>query len=543
MNKINYKIIFLFLIALSLVLTGCSSSVEYNVIDFDLTDEGTNLYTKEYSNDTEQVYISEVVECENKKAKVEFYYDAEKTDLVTTDSVLIVEGDNLVYGTINFGNGTSVDIILNLYRLRMFTVSFKTDCKTGVEDQYVEENSCAIVPDVELTKAGYKFAGWDYKFSRPITSDTIINAQWKANAYTVTYDTTGGEVASPETLVTYGETYELETPTREGYVFLGWQYNGRFLSTERWLISEDITVTAVWEVETRTYEIEYIIVGAVGPNLQRTYTNKEEVVLRTPYKSGYKFMGWYFEGNFSGERVYKLPKGTEGNLTLYAKWQKYTLDNQKISFLGDSITTFYSSSSSINSLYSGENQFYYPIYSSTVKTVEKTWWYQVVQGTNTSFLVNDSWSGSSCYNNGNEYNQGAMNYNRINNLKGSDIVVILIGTNDNVNGHSQDNFTKAYSTMLKRIREVCPDAYIFCCTLGYASYNNYYYKEATRLAYNDIIRTVTVDYDAAVVELSEVQTEATYQSLLGDALHLNDYGMTVIANKVIETIKNYVGAI
>ena len=61
--------------------------------------------------------------------------------------------------------------------------------------------------------------------------------------------------------------------------------------------------------------------------------------------------------------------GTEGNLTFYSKWEKFNLEGAKISFLGDSITTFYSSSSPVNSLYSGENQYYYPIYSGDVKTV------------------------------------------------------------------------------------------------------------------------------------------------------------------------------
>ena len=54
------------------------------------------------------------------------------------------------------------------------------------------------------------------------------------------------------------------------------------------------------------------------------------------------------------------------------------------------------------------------------------------------------------------------NYNRINNLKGSDIVVILIGTNDNVNGFTNNQFTSAYNTMLDRINEVCPGAFVFC---------------------------------------------------------------------------------
>ena len=542
MKKINFKLIFLFLIGFMLMLTGCSVDMTYTVNGFVLKDEASNIYVKEYSYDTESVVLSDIIDCKDKKAKLEFYVDEEQTEKIESPSVLIVDGDNYVYCIVKFSNGNSSPLILNLYRLKLCTVTFETNCKTKVEEQVVEENSLAEEPNVTLERSGYAFVGWDYKFNKPITGDTVISAKWKANSYTVTYDPNGGEVEFGNAVVTYGEAYELDIPTREGYIFLGWKYNGRYLTADKWLIAENITATAVWELETRTYEIEYIIVGAVGPNLQRTYSNKEEVVLRIPYKNGYRFLGWYYESNFSGERIYKLPVGTEGNLTLYSKWEKFTLEGKKISFLGDSISTFYSASSPVNSLYSGTNQYYYPIYSATVKTVEKTWWYQVVEGTKTTLLANDSWSGSSCYNNGSEVNQGAMNYNRINNLKGSDIVVVLIGTNDNVNGHSNANFTKAYNTMLKRIREVAPDAFIFCCTLGYSAYSSYYYKEETRLAYNEIIRKAALDNDAEVIEIADVQTKETYKDLLGDALHMNDVGMTAYATKAIEVIKNYVGA-
>lgn len=542
MKKLNFRTIFLLIIAFALFLTGCSVDLTYTVKDFELKDEVSNLYVNEYSNDTESVIISDIIQCNHKKAVVNFYFDEAKTESISTSSVLIVEGDNFVYATIDFGNGTVTDVILNLYRLKLFKVSFKTNCGIKIEEQYVEENSCAVEPTEELKRTGYGFIGWDYKFSKPITKDIVIEAKWKANTYTVTYETEGGEIEVDSTIVTYGEPYELDVPTREGYIFKGWKYNGRLLSTEKWLIANDVTVQAVWEAETRTYEIEYIIVGAVGPHLQRTFTNKEEVVLRIPYKNGYRFIGWYYESDFSGEKVEKIPVGTEQNITLYSRWEKFKLEGAKISFLGDSISTFYSPDSSVNSFYTGTDQFFYPRYSTTVKTVEKTWWYKVIEATKTTLLVNESWSGTACYNNGSEVNSGAMNYNRINNLKGSDIVVVFIGTNDNVNGHSIANFTNAYNTMLKRIREVCPYAYIFCCTMGYSGCSLYSYKEATRIAYNDIIREAVVNYDAEVIEISDIQTQDNYKAMLEDSLHLNADGMIVVSNKVIEVIKNYVGA-
>ncbi len=538
MKKINFKIIFLFSIILCLFLIGCQSKISFVVINFELKED---VYVGEFSNIDKEIDITEYIKCENQKAIIKYFYDVDRNNEITDYVLPLEEGNNLVYCTIECGK-TKEDIVLNFYRLKLYKVSFVTNCSTKIDDQFVEENGFAIEPEKEMKNPGYAFNGWNRKFNKPITNDTIFEAKWIANSYLVTYDTDGGEIEFSNTIVTYGEPFELDIPTKEGYIFLGWKYNGRIITGDKWSIDKDIVVTAAWDLETKTFEIEYVIVGAVGPNLQRTYTNKENVVLRTPYKNGYRFVGWYYEGDFSGERVYEIPAGTEGNLRLYSKWKKFTLAGSKISFLGDSITTFYSENSDVNSLYNKENSYYYPIYSPTVKSVEQTWWYQVVSQTNTKLVVNESYSGSSCYNNGSTTNNAAMNMNRIQNLEGSDIVVVLIGTNDNVNGHSVEKFTNAYDKMLKNIKKTCPDAYVFCCTLGYSGYTDYYYTEERRILFNDVIRTIAENNDAAIIEIAEVQTKETYADLLGDRLHPNANGMIAYANKAIEIIKNYVGA-
>ena len=65
---------------------------------------------------------------------------------------------------------------------------------------------------------------------------------------------------------------------------------------------------------------------------------------------------------------------------------------KKISILGDSLSTFYSTESLINSYYHGDNEFYYPRYSQTIKKVEQTWWHQVINNNNFELLVNNSYS-------------------------------------------------------------------------------------------------------------------------------------------------------
>lgn len=539
MKKINFKLVFLFVLLL-LFVQGCTIDKSYEVLGFELNN---NIYVYQFANYEESVDLSEVIKIKDEGASIKYYYDEGHVEEINSSVIDLFEGDNYVYCEIQYSDEKTTFITLNCYRLQLFTVKFVSNCVTKVDSVEVEENSFLDKPDVELKKVGHTFIGWDYDFNKPVTENLIIEGKWEKNTYIVEFDAKDGELEYESMSVTYGEPFKLPIPTKEGYDFLGWVYNGRYVTEETWIIDKDVTLVAVWEEETKTYEIEYIIVGAVGPNLQRTYTNKETVVLRTPYKNGSRFLGWYYESDFSGERVYELPKGTEGNITLYSKWEKFTLEGAKVSILGDSISTFYSADSDVNSSYSGSNQYYYPIYSSTVKRVEQTWWHLFLSDTKTKLLTNDSISGSSCYNWGSEANDtAAMNNARIKNLEGSDIVIVFIGTNDNVNGFTKKQFTEAYDTMLKRIKKVCPDAFVFCCTMGYSGYNQYYYTEARRLEMNDVIREVSNNNDAVVIEISNVQTKDNYQLLLGDALHPNAIGMVAYANEIIKKVKEHVGA-
>lgn len=50
------------------------------------------------------------------------------------------------------------------------------------------------------------------------------------------------------------------------------------------------------------------------------YYSDEAKYLYSPKREGYVFRGWYAEEDFSGWVWNNIPKGTTGNLTLYAKW-------------------------------------------------------------------------------------------------------------------------------------------------------------------------------------------------------------------------------
>lgn len=66
------------------------------------------------------------------------------------------------------------------------------------------------------------------------------------------------------------------------------------------------------------------------------------IILPTPTKSGYKFLGWYSSADFSGSPVTNIPEDTASNLTFYAKWvQMVTISYYKTCELNDAAALLY----------------------------------------------------------------------------------------------------------------------------------------------------------------------------------------------------------
>ena len=48
--------------------------------------------------------------------------------------------------------------------------------------------------------------------------------------------------------------------------------------------------------------------------------NTDTFDLATPTKDGSTFLGWYLNADFSGDKITQVAKGTEKNITVYAKF-------------------------------------------------------------------------------------------------------------------------------------------------------------------------------------------------------------------------------
>ena len=146
--------------------------------------------------------------------------------------------------------------------------------------------------------------------------------------YTVTFDTAGGNRIESVKVEKGSTVNKPVDPTKEGYVFKGWEYEGSpyYFNTE---VTKNITIKATWEVDTTPKEGDRIKVTFV-------YNNGDsdkvvEVLYNTklkepddPVYEGYEFDGWYKDNNeyYFGDEV------TEP-FTLEAKWEK-AKDNEYV---------------------------------------------------------------------------------------------------------------------------------------------------------------------------------------------------------------------
>ena len=144
-----------------------------------------------------------------------------------------------------------------------------------------------------------------------------LYAKWDPKLYSVTYtDGVDGEEIFPTKYL--DAKYNSRTPsfgsnpTREGYVFVGWD---KEVSPT---VTGDVVYNAVWE---KVYTITYHLNG--GTNSERnpnTFTKFDEYVIYAPSREGYDFRGWYDNKYFDGSDIWVIILGTEQNVELYAKW-------------------------------------------------------------------------------------------------------------------------------------------------------------------------------------------------------------------------------
>lgn len=187
-------------------------------------------------------------------------------------------------------------------------------------------------------RPGYEFVGWTLDGSGMIpampliiyhgtTGDLHYKAEWRLAEYTITMDLNGGSGQEKVVYTITDEEFELPTPTRNGYEFVGW--TGERITTPQTSVkipkgsTGNKAYTANWKV------IRYTITlvtngGAVIASIR--YTVEDSVTLPIPPdRPGYEFAGWVLDGSgqFPSTPMI-IPAGSTGDRLYKAEWRVAT---------------------------------------------------------------------------------------------------------------------------------------------------------------------------------------------------------------------------
>ena len=209
------------------------------------------------------------------------------------------------------------------------------------------------------TRTGYTFLGWtgegittpqpNVTIPKGSTGDKTYIENWKLTEYNITMDLNGGSGQEKVVYTITDEEFELPTPTRNGYEFVGW--TGERITTPQTSVkipkgsTGNKAYTANWKV------IRYTITlvtngGAVIASIR--YTVEDSVTLPIPpERPGYEFAGWVLDGSgqfpstpmiipagSTGDRLYKAEWRVATYTITYVShgkaynWVQYTINNQ-----------------------------------------------------------------------------------------------------------------------------------------------------------------------------------------------------------------------
>ena len=255
-------------------------------------------------------------------------------------------------------NGENI-ILYAQWETKKYTIEYRgaegIKHKNPASYTYDESKKIALK---NVTKKGYVFEGWYVGsteneadkitvIDRSLKQNQVLLAKWTPITYTVCLKPNASDATMKPGMVQvfsvkYDENIELQADayTRKHYRIAYWTKNAKGSGTKYQngsvanLTSKDgalITLYPKWELVQ--YDIVYknMDFENVKNSNPNRYTYSKELKLKNPTRTGYTFMGWYTKDTTltsfnpeKEEKITKIPKGTEGTITLYAYWKPRT---------------------------------------------------------------------------------------------------------------------------------------------------------------------------------------------------------------------------
>ena len=204
-----------------------------------------------------------------------------------------------------------------------YKVTFNIDENTSTS-QIIKKGECIKIE--EPTKVGYTFLGWYYNdepfdLNTPIEKNMTFSAKFSPIDLQVTF------FIDEDNAIVVDYVYnsivrEIEEPSKEEYIFLGW-----YLGEEKYdfssLLTKDLTLFAKF-VKDSEYTPELVIsFNSTGAHVEIAdmKVNRLDEFSNLPAveREGYKFLGWYLDDKLviEGDIIKEI-----SNFTLIAKWEE-----------------------------------------------------------------------------------------------------------------------------------------------------------------------------------------------------------------------------
>lgn len=242
------------------------------------------------------------------------------------------------------GSSNTVHVWMGSNKLDMYKVSYEYEgtvpknAPAVVEDvKFAENSKVGVASDVNV--GGYEFSGWssddvdikDGSFTMPAKDVVLKGSFSEAPKYTVTYEI-ADDIPEGYIIPDPKEHYPDATVILDslkvgdvfnGYRFLGWRTADVLVEDDSFTMPSN-NVTLIGEFEEVTYTVTYEYYDTViprdgtgnviNPPAPESYRVGEEVKLPVVSDvSGYRFLGWYKEDNFT------MP---EEDIIVYGEWEE-----------------------------------------------------------------------------------------------------------------------------------------------------------------------------------------------------------------------------
>ena len=185
---------------------------------------------------------------------------------------------------------------------------------------------CSVEVPVVPMKEGYSFVGWDNDASFDlVTKNEAYKALYSINQYTITFNSNSNTVIEPLTY-DFGATIDsFQIPTKEGYEFVGWFYQG-VLFDSLTMPAYDVELTGIWystitfsDVEGMEFEDLKGIPGTViqAPLVDKELLEEDEIIV------------WYKDHLY--QEVFTFYRMPSESIKLYGRLEK--IQNVDVGFL------------------------------------------------------------------------------------------------------------------------------------------------------------------------------------------------------------------